>query len=100
MIAALLLATTFPGNGLYCFGSPAATGEVLPFGKDQYVTGISVMLKGRTRAPVGWLYTSNRGKRFVQRSARDPVKLYAHTAADWDVRLFTCTFPMKLGELP
>ncbi len=100
MIAALLLASTFPGNGLYCFGSPAATGEILPFGKDQYVAEISVMLKGRTHAPVGWLYTSNKGKWFMQRSAGDPVKPYVRTADDFGVRLFKCTFPMKLENLP
>jgi hypothetical protein len=62
VIAAMLLAAAFPGNGLYCFGSPAATGEILPFGKDQYVVEISVMLKGRTHAPVGWLYYEQRRK--------------------------------------
>jgi hypothetical protein len=100
MIAALVLASTFPGNGLYCFGSPAATGEILPFGKDQYVVEIAVMLRGRTREPVGWLYTSNEGKRFVQRGANDPVKPYARTADDFGVRLFKCTFPMPLEQMP
>ena len=99
MIAALLLASTFPGNGFYCFGSPAATGEILPFGKDQYVVQISVMLRGQTRIPVGWLYTSNKGKRFVQRGANDPVKPYVRTGDDTGVWLFKCTFPMPLERL-
>jgi hypothetical protein len=98
-VIALLLAAAFPGNGLYCFGSPAATGDLLPFGKGQYVAGIAVMLKGRTQTPVGWIYTSNEAKRFVQRAAGGPVAPYARTAADADVRLFHCTFPMHLERL-
>lgn len=100
VITSLLLAAAFPGNGLHCFGSPAVTGDILPFGRDQYVAGIAVMVKGRTQTPVGWLYTSNEGNPFVQRRLDGPVAPYVRTAADWDVRLFTCRFPMHLERLP
>jgi hypothetical protein len=64
------------------------------------VVEIAVMLRGRTRDPVGWLYTSNEGKRFVQRGADAPVKPYARTADDFGVRLFKCIFPMPLERMP
>jgi hypothetical protein len=100
VIATLLLAAAFPGNGLHCFGSPGATGDLLPSARGQYIAEISVMLKGRTQTPVGWLYTSNEGKRFTQRTTAGPVMPYSRTRDDTDVRLFACTLPMKLDDLP
>jgi hypothetical protein len=95
--------TAFPGNGFHCFGSPLLTGDLMPVGNDP-IFGISALLEAhRTQRVVGWLYTTQSGKRYMQFGENGNVVPYSYLGAlsqPMPLRVFECKLPMPLKDLP
>jgi hypothetical protein len=100
-LIAMLVGLSFPGNGYHCFGSPGATGDILPYSLHPYIVGISVLLARPSDDPVAWIYTSSAGKEYVQVGKGGAVKPFPGDVGNRvGLRRFRCTFPMHYSAMP
>ena len=93
-------ALAFPGNGYHCFGSPGATGEILPVRGHPYVLGISVLLARPNDDPAAWIYAASDGEKYVQVGKNGAIKPYPVGVGDqvgW--RRFQCNFPLHYSPM-
>jgi hypothetical protein len=99
-VIAILLGLSFPGNGYHCFGSPGATGDILPYPHRPYIAGISVLIARPFDDPVAWIYTSSAGKEYVQVGKGGAVKPFPGDVRNQvGLRRFRCTFPMRYSPM-
>jgi hypothetical protein len=99
-VAVLFLALAFPGNGYHCFGSPGATGEILPVQGHPYVVGISVVVARPNDDPVAWIYASSNGKNYLQVGKNGGIKPFPGRDGNqigW--KRFRCTFPLRYSSM-